>query len=191
MNANQIMASEEFKRCAEFHGHICPGLSLGFKAAQAAMKRLNENRSVDEEIVAIVENDACFVDAVQVLTGCTFGKGNFIFKDHGKMVLTVFSRNTGNGVRLALHPDAMKAGKDESQKKEPLNPEERQNQMITKVLETPAEQLFKIETIHTSLPDKAQIHGSEICEVCGEAVMKTRVQKQGDKKLCLECIHKL
>ena len=185
MDAQQIMQTDDFKRCAAFHGHICPGLSLGFKAAKAAMEHLNENRSVDEEIIAIVENDACFVDAVQVLTGCTFGKGNFIFKDHGKMVLTVFSRNTGNGVRLALRPDAMKPGKDKSS-----SPEERMNITIKKVLETPAEQLFKIEEIRTSMPEKAQIHGSEICDVCGEAVMKTRIQMKGDKKLCMDCFSK-
>jgi formylmethanofuran dehydrogenase subunit E len=63
-------------------------------------------RSEDEEIVAIVENDACYVDAVQVLTGCTFGKGNFIYKDNGKMVLTLLSRKTGQGIRVAMRPGA-------------------------------------------------------------------------------------
>jgi len=38
---------------------------------------LGENRAEDEEIVAVVETDACGADAIQVRTGCTFGKGNF------------------------------------------------------------------------------------------------------------------
>ncbi len=63
-----------------------------------------QTRAMDEELVAIVENDACGVDAVQVLTGCTFGKGNFIFYDYGKMAFTFFSRKTGKGVRLAPRP---------------------------------------------------------------------------------------
>jgi len=70
------MQSDDFKRCVEFHGHICPGLSIGYRAALAGMDRLNEERAPDEEIVAIVETDACSADAVQVLTGCTFGKGS-------------------------------------------------------------------------------------------------------------------
>jgi formylmethanofuran dehydrogenase subunit E len=111
MNAQQIMETTEFKRCSEFHGHICPGLSIGFRAAKAAMESLKEIRAEDEEIVAIVETDACSADAVQVLTGCTFGKGNFIFKDHGKMVLTLLSRNTGEGVRVAMKPGIFKHDK--------------------------------------------------------------------------------
>lgn len=79
--AQEILDSEDFKRCEAFHGHVCPGLSIGFRVAKAAMERFGENRSEDEEIVAIVETNACCVDAVQVLTGCTFGKGNFISKE--------------------------------------------------------------------------------------------------------------
>ena len=49
MNADTIMQGEDFKRCAAFHGHVCPGLSIGFRAAAAAMAWLRENRSADEE----------------------------------------------------------------------------------------------------------------------------------------------
>ena len=106
MNKQEIMNSEDFVKCVDFHGHICPGLSIGYKAAKMAMEKLKEGRADDEEIVAIVETDACSADAVQVLTGCTFGKGNFIYKDHGKMVLTLLSRKTGKGIRVAMRPDA-------------------------------------------------------------------------------------
>ena len=57
-----------------FHGHSCPGLALGYRVSRRALKELG-NRSADEEVVAIVENNSCAVDAVQVMTGCTFGKG--------------------------------------------------------------------------------------------------------------------
>ena len=36
MNAQQILNSEDFRKCEDFHGHICPGLSIGFKAAKVA-----------------------------------------------------------------------------------------------------------------------------------------------------------
>lgn len=68
---------EAWHRCAVFHGHVCPGLALGFVASDFAMAKLLASHAEDEELVAVVENDACFADAVQVLTGCTFGKGNF------------------------------------------------------------------------------------------------------------------
>ena len=102
MDAKQVRNSDAFKRCIDFHGHICPGVSIGFRATQVAMQRLSEGRAQDEEMVAIVETDACSSDAVQVLTGCTFGKGNFIYKDHGKMALTLMSRKSGKGVRVVM-----------------------------------------------------------------------------------------
>lgn len=69
----------DYKNIVEFHGHECPGLAMGYRMASAAMNALNSIHSEDEEIVAIVENNACGVDALQCVTGCTFGKGNLIF----------------------------------------------------------------------------------------------------------------
>ena len=71
-----------FDDAIAFHGHACPGLAMGYRVAVAAMARLCANRSEDEDLVTVVENDACSVDAVQLICGCTFGKGNLIFQDH-------------------------------------------------------------------------------------------------------------
>lgn len=38
----------------DFHGHICPGLVLGYRVSILALKELGE-RAEDEELVAIVE----------------------------------------------------------------------------------------------------------------------------------------
>lgn len=70
-----------FEKAVEFHGHVCPGLAIGYRAAELGIEALACGRDTDEELVAIVENDACGVDAVQVVTGCTLGKGNLILKD--------------------------------------------------------------------------------------------------------------
>ena len=108
MNAQEIMQSEDFKRCEAFHGHVCGGLAIGYLAATAGLDWLRENRALDEELVAIVETDACCVDAIQVLTGCTFGKGNLVYKDYGKMGFTFFNRRSGQGVRLSMNPDSFR-----------------------------------------------------------------------------------
>ena len=52
------------------------------------------NSITQEEVVCITENDACGVDAVQVITGCTMGKGNLIYRGTGKMVFSFFNRKT-------------------------------------------------------------------------------------------------
>ena len=76
MKGEEILSSRDFTQCVEFHGHICPGLAIGFRAARILMGRLNVRKAPDEELLAIVETDACGADAIQVMTGCTFGKGN-------------------------------------------------------------------------------------------------------------------
>jgi len=92
----------KFNDVVVFHGHSCPGLALGYRAAMAALEELSLKHSEDEEIVCIVENDSCAVDAVQVITGCTFGKGNLIFKDYGKQVYTFIDRKAGRAIRISV-----------------------------------------------------------------------------------------
>ena len=81
------MAIDEslWEKCAEFHGHKCGGLAIGFQAACYAKELLELGFSADEEIVCITENDACGVDAIQVILGCSAGKGNLLF--HVRLVL--------------------------------------------------------------------------------------------------------
>ena len=63
-----------YEEIIEFHGHECPGLAMGFRMACAGLEALSSMHAEDEELVAIVENNACGVDALQCVTGCTFGK---------------------------------------------------------------------------------------------------------------------
>jgi len=199
MKGEEIARTDEFKKCLEFHGHLCPGLSIGYRAAKAGLEWLAENRADDEELVAIVENDACGCDAVQVMTGCTFGKGNFIFKDHGKQVFTFFGRKSGKAVRVALKPEALvpnerhreliqkmrnkEAGEEEQEEFRRLH-----EQGSYVVLERPVEELFKIERIQVAFPSHARIHASNPCDRCGEMTMATRLEEVGGKKICRDCL---
>jgi formylmethanofuran dehydrogenase subunit E len=67
----------DLDKVVAFHGHLCPGLLIGYRAAKAARQALGlAAPSQDEELVAVVENNSCSVDAFQVLLSTTFGKGN-------------------------------------------------------------------------------------------------------------------
>lgn len=57
---------------------------LGYKAALYAKELLDLDFSEDEQVVCISENDACGVDAIQVILGCSVGKGNLLFHICGK-----------------------------------------------------------------------------------------------------------
>lgn len=198
MSATDILSSSDWKKAVDFHGHVCPGLAIGFKAARAGMEWLKERRAEDEELVAIVETDACCADAIQVLTGCTFGKGNFVFRDYGKNVFSFISRRSGSGVRVALRAGA-------------FQPHERHMELIQKIrAETATEQersefhqlhgqrsheilgkepteLFTLESIQIELPPKARIEPSGICEMCGEPTMASKLEQRGDRQLCRSC----
>ena len=198
MTAEDILKRDDFKRCLAFHGHLCPGLSIGYQAARAAMDRLAAERSEDEEVVAIVETDACSADAVQVLTGCTFGKGNFVYRDHGKMVLTLLIRRTGKGVRVAMKPGAFapdpehmaliqKITRGEADETERARFRERHHARSRDILAMPAEDLFKIEAAAAELPPRARIAPSEPCAACGEPTMETKMEEVGGRRLCRDC----
>jgi len=199
MTASEILKSDDFKRCEGFHGHVCPGLSIGFKAARAALAWLREKRAMDEEIVAVVETDACSADAVQVLTGCTFGKGNFIHKDFGKMALTLLSRNTGRGVRVAMKPDVFKPDVEHASLIQKVvagdaTPQERKRfealhfERACDILETPEEKLFTITSVATELPARARVESSEPCARCGEPTMPSKMQWLEGEKVCRGCM---
>ena len=202
MNAKEIMETEEFKRCAAFHGHVCPGLSIGYRAAKAGMRHLGVVRAEDEELAAVVETDACSADAVQVLTGCTFGKGNFIYKDYGKMVLTLFNRESGRGVRVALRPGAfapdaehldllrkVMAGRAESGERSRFQQLHRQRSCD--VLEMPEDDLFAVHPVAMEPPAKARIEPSEPCARCGEPTMPSKLETADGKKICRDCLGRL
>ena len=62
MKDKAISLGGDFRKCIEFHGHTCPGLAIGFQAARTLMERLGVKKAPDEELVAIVETDACGAD---------------------------------------------------------------------------------------------------------------------------------
>ncbi|MBW1735238.1 MAG: formylmethanofuran dehydrogenase [Deltaproteobacteria bacterium] len=201
MNADEILKSEDFRRCVEFHGHICPGLAIGYRAAKEGLERLHETRARDEELVAIVENDACGVDAVQVLTGCTFGKGNFIYKDHGKQVFTFLGRRSKKGVRLAKRADVSRPNRerDELYKKirdDTASPKEQKRfqelhlQRTREILDRPADELFSVRFVDLALPPKAVIEPPIPCDGCGEPTMASRLTEENGRKVCGDCQEK-
>lgn len=166
----------EYAEIIDFHGHSCPGLAIGFRLANAAMKALGASRSDDEELVAVVESDACGVDALQCVTGCTFGKGNLVFRDYGKHAYSLFSRVRRQGVRAVFHgngiPAVIRDDKTAFAKCIMTEPED----AIVSVVHIPYEEL-----------QVARVRKSLVCSGCGEPVMETRIRETGDGPVCIPC----
>jgi formylmethanofuran dehydrogenase subunit E len=189
-----------FDEVIEFHGHACPGLALGYRVALAALKELG-HRAEDEELVAIVENNSCAVDAVQVLTGCTFGKGNLIFRDYGKQVYTFIKRPAGKGIRISVEwksPSETKREKEMWKRymKGDHSAEvikavhHRKAKKIGLILNSRDNELMKITKGTMKLPAEAEIYPGLACALCGEKVMEPRARVKEGKMVCMPCFEK-
>jgi formylmethanofuran dehydrogenase subunit E len=198
MKEEAILSNSDFTRCVQFHGHTCPGLAIGFQAAKTLMERLGVRKAPDEELVAVVETDACGGDAIQVMTGCTFGKGNFVFKNYGKHAFSLMDRGKRKGIRVCLLPDVFEADpeyfslskktqSDGASAEETERFRQLQQDRIQEVLEAKPESLFKIEEIPADLPPRARIMESGICDFCGEPTKVALLRNRDDKKLCIPC----
>ncbi|MFW6007518.1 MAG: FmdE family protein [Bacillota bacterium] len=162
-----------WEKCVDFHGHACPGLAIGFKACEAAGKKIDIKMSRDEELVCVTETDACGIDAIQYITGCTAGKGNLIYRKVGKHAFSFFARESGNKIRLVW-----KNIKDDFQERE---------EKIQWILSQEADKLFNFKSPHYNIPDKAEIFETVECEKCGEGTAEFAIRLQQGKKVCLDC----
>lgn len=167
------MNKELWNKCVDFHGHECPGLAIGYRACEIVKEKMDLQFSVDEELVCITENDACGVDAIQYITGCTLGKGNLIYRDTGKMAFSFFSRRTGESIRLVL-----------KRSKHEMTRDERKHH----ILEAPYEEVFDIKKPHFELPEKARLFNTIICENCHEGAPEHKIRINDGRKLCLDCV---
>jgi formylmethanofuran dehydrogenase subunit E len=144
------------------------------------MRWLAQRRAVDEELVAVVENDACGVDAVQFLAGCTFGKGNLIFRDHGKQVYTFYARSSGAGVRVTT------ADGEGMRTRGGTDPADR-DCFVAWLLAAPEEEVLSAREATEALPSPARIRRSVTCAFCGERVMETRARVREGQTACIPC----
>ena len=159
-------------KAVDFHGHTCGGLALGVRAAIEAKKRFGIDRAEDEEVVCITENDACGVDGIQSVLGCTMGKGNLIYHGTGKFAFNFYSRKTGESFRLMARD-----------KKKGLHGQE----YIEYVLTASVEDVFIESDTKLPLPRPAKALNSVKCEICGEAAPENKIRLMDGKHVCLDC----
>ena len=160
----------DWEKCAAFHGHECGGLTIGYQAARYAIKLLDLKFSDDEQVVCIAETDGCSVDALQVLLGCSVGKGNMLFHITGKQAFSIYDRTSGKSVRLVLRNNTVDR-KDSFEYYQNCQPED----------------MFDVKPTTIALPERARMFGSYVCDCCGETAGANWIRLAGDKKLCLDC----
>lgn len=196
-----LMPSEDIEKTISFHGHNCPGLAIGIRVAELCLRELGHNSQ--SALVAICETDMCGVDAIQMLTGCSVGKGNLIFLDYGKSSFTFFRRADTRGFRATLNPDFLgdkgrrmselmkKKLSGTASAKEVVECNSLRENCEQEYLAADLDELFTISKPQIAMPRQAKILNSVRCEACGEKLMESRSRYFDGQCLCIPCFEKV
>ena len=171
-----LIENQDWKKCVNFHGHECPGLAIGYQAALLARELLSVQFSADEEVVCVSENDACGVDAIQVLLGCSAGKGNLLFRLRGKQAFNFFCRESGKSIRLVFKPQVMSSDVTKAER-------------ALSILTARKESLFEVKKPTFELPHRARLFKSCPCSICGEMTAEPYLKEVNGQLICKDCTH--
>lgn len=167
-----VIDKELIEETIAFHGHSCPGLTIGIRVSELAMEKLDIQNA--KTPVCVTETDMCGVDAIQFLTGCSFGKGNLIHKDFGKSAFTFYDRDAQKGFRAVFKDNF---ARDEN---------DRDNR-IKRILQADLKELFWTEDVDIPPVRPARILKSIQCDSCSEMTMESRIRLFDGKNLCIPC----
>lgn len=192
---------EKLEEVVAFHGHSCPGLTIGIRAAELAAKELGPPEETD--LVTVSETDMCGVDAIQYLTGCTLGKGNLILRDFGKMAFTFYDRKSSRSLRAILRDDVrgemgtelsalmQKIAQATATPEEHARSAQLRGKLIDRFLDLDLQEMFTLQWLEAQPPRSPRVLDSLSCEACGEKTMESRTRRFDGKILCIPCFEKV
>ncbi len=185
----------------KFHGHKCPAMPMGLRAAAAAMNALGVERTGDSALLSIVDLGVdhcatCYADGVQVITGSTFGKGNIERTYKGKWALTLVDIPHRRAVRVTPKAEVMMQTKkspfitEYRAKGVPPTqvPEEVSQPLVDRVMSMPDEALLDISEVFDYEPElHPHTFNSFVCPECGEMVAETYGRIRNGTPVCIDC----
>jgi formylmethanofuran dehydrogenase subunit E len=168
MNFGKYSQDEYFRQVKSFHGSIAPGLIMGGIMITMAQERVPKDSLCD----VICETSSCLPDAAQLLTPCTTGNGWLKVVDLGRFALTLYDKQSGDGIRIFL--DKGKIDKYEEIKNWFLKLKPKKEQDSEKLREqilNAGREIYSIQKVRVQ-PDlllKRSKGSIAICPACGEA----------------------
>jgi formylmethanofuran dehydrogenase subunit E len=197
-------AKDFFDLGLKFHGHKCPAMPLGLKAACAAMNTLGVERAKDKELMLLAEtadNHAagCFVDGLMTVTGCTYGKSNIKKLYYGKMAFTLIDIRNKKAVRVSLKPkffEKMLESPFIAERKKGIAPQDVDpkiaDPLIERVLNLKNEEFLDISPVFDYEYKKVPgVMEADFCDVCNEAVFIDKLKFIDGKQVCIPCSENL
>jgi formylmethanofuran dehydrogenase subunit E len=173
-------------------------MAVGIRAAELAVQRLGRH-SPQNELMVTAGIDNCALDAIQVVTGCTFGKRNLVTVDNGKYAFTFWRRSDGAGLRVSA-----KAGSDAYRDEQTWALSDRiengtasaedearfaelQAARLQRILALPVEELLVVEEISGEVPERSRVQPSAPCEGCDELTSTAVLHFHRGRMLCPQC----
>ena len=195
------MLEEKFLEAAFFfHGHKCPAMPLGLRAALKAMEVLGVERAKDKELYVISETGkghaaGCFLDGIMFATGCTYGKSNIEKRYWDKMAFTLIDTKSQKAVRVSVKPEflskALNSPFVQLRKKgvPPQDvPEDVLKPLLDNILSMPEEQFLNIsEVFDYPWEKKPGCFTAVPCAICGELVFEKSLRVKDGKLVCIPC----
>ena len=195
------MTHEEFEMAMGFHGHKCPAMPLGYRAAEAAMRTLGVERAKDKELYLVSETGkghaaGCFLDGIMSATGCTYGKSNIEKKYYNKMAFTLIDVENGKAVRVRLKDEFfgnMLNSPFVAQRKQGVAPQdvpaELADPLVNNVLNMPEEKFLEIGEVEAfDFPKGKGCFDTALCSKCGERVFVDKLIETADGLVCIPCM---
>lgn len=195
-----MIADSTLDELVRFHGHLCPGLALGVRAAEVALERLGGDIP-QNDMVAVVETDLCGVDAIQYLTGCTYGTGSLIHRDHGKNAFSFVRRSDGRGIRVSTPQGGWRRDPEWEQlfgkiRAGTATDEDRQRfqsvhtAQCHRILAAPLTDLYEVTDVEIEVPRRMRIVDWVDCSVCAEPTAETHIRFFGGRQMCPPCFER-
>ena len=171
---------------ASRHTHLCPRQVLGVRIGLAGAAALDiEIPQKRKRLLTIVESDGCFVDGVEVATGCTIGHRTLRMEDYGKIAATFIDTKTGRALRVAPSLNVReRAYAYSSEEKRHYFAQLQAYQIM------PIDELVFIEEVHLTTPIAEIVSRAGVrvnCAICSEEIINEREVSYDGQILCQAC----
>ncbi len=159
---------DEFKSLVcRFHGYAAPGVLLG--GYMVALAKRNLPAGTLFEVVS--ETAKCLPDAVQLLSLCSMGNQRVHVRDLGRYAITLYDKYTGQGVRVSIDLEKLRAWPEYYAWIMKLTPKKEQDESkLLQEIETAGDSICRVENVSV-LHILFQRHPSvpvSVCPLCGE-----------------------
>ena len=198
----KMLVNMELRRAADFHGHLCPDLVIGYRACEYAQKLLYANGEPRGEFSVIAENCTSALDAIQALSGATVGNHRLTVFHFGKHNYTFSLKEGRTGFSLSLkkldYGDEdeylaleEKLIKNQASLNDMVYFQRLLDNRVKRLLALSARDLFDAKPVIPMQPTTEMPMIYHSCCACGQQVLKNQAIQSHGRFYCIPCFQEL